>query len=80
MPNLTKKNIDQILGKRLKSLTTKKDLEPITQTLVRTTGFLAKLAEDFKDFREDQKHVPAILDSHTATLDAIYKRLEGLEK
>lgn len=76
MVNLTKKDLEQVLDKRLKGLAGKKDLEPITQTLARTTGFLAKLGEDFKDFREDMKHVPGTLNDQTTTIDAIYKNTE----
>ncbi|OGE75416.1 MAG: hypothetical protein A3K05_00135 [Candidatus Doudnabacteria bacterium RIFCSPHIGHO2_01_48_18] len=75
MANLTKKDL-QTINKRLNVLATKKDLQPITQTLARATGFLAKLSEDFTDHRAEMKNVPGILDSHTTTLDAIYKNSE----
>lgn len=87
MSEFTKKDLEQALGvqtkqleqrldKRIKTLR-KRDLEPIAQTLVRATGFLAKLSEDFKDSQTDLKSVPETLNSHTTALDAIYKNTQN---
>ena len=77
MEELNLQSIEKVLDKRLKTLAAKKDLEPITQTLSRATAHLAKFSEDFKDFRSDLQNVPATLDSHTTTLDSVYKNTEN---
>lgn len=47
-----------------------------TATVTRATASLANLIEDFREFKEDMKNVPSMLDSHTTTLDKIFRNSE----
>jgi chromosome segregation ATPase len=88
MNSLTKKDIEQIIGKGIDPLgktlkqhtaTLKKHtdiLQKTSETMDRTTALVANLVEDFKEFRDDMKSLPSTLDSHTTTLDAIFKNTE----
>jgi len=69
MPNLTKEHFDE----QLKKLATKKDLEPITETLKRTTALLSNVAEDVHDLKTDMITVKDSLDTHRTILDLIVK-------
>lgn len=69
MAELTKDFFEE----QLKSLATKSDLKPLTETLSRTSALVANLSESFKEHLGDTKSFQDILESHTTTLDKILK-------
>lgn len=76
----TNKTLDRvvaILAQTNKTLDRVVEAQNHTNTTVaRTTASLANLIEDFREFKEDMRNVPTILDSHTASLDKILKNTE----
>lgn len=76
---LTKQHFDKIsktFARRVDLAKTNKTLDRVVATLDRTTALLANITEDFREFKEDLKNVPSILESHTNSLDKILKNTE----
>ena len=71
----TKKDLEQLATK---NALLKLDLKVTGQTgtLTRTTALVTNIREDLKEFREELAPVPGTLDSHTTTLDSVFKNTE----
>lgn len=74
MPNLTKKDLEKLLTAQTKEF--RKEIAPLNTTLRKATALLTHLAEDSSKTKIFEKSVTASLDSHTTTLDSIYKNTE----
>jgi hypothetical protein len=64
MPNLTKKDLEQALDKRI---------DPLAKILRQTTALMTHLVEDVGELKTDLRLVKDTVGDHTKTLDAIYK-------
>lgn len=67
MTTLTKKDLEQVLDKRI---------DPLAKILRQTTALMTHLVEDVRELKTDMRTVKKTLNAHTTTLDAIYKNTE----
>lgn len=77
MANLTKKNLEQVLSKRISPI--EKLLKQNTAILRQTTALMTHLVQNVDELKTDMKSAKATVDSHTVTLDSIYKNT-GISK